>query len=159
MIQFTSAFLSGFVIGYIKGWRLALVLTSSLPFLSGAAIFLAKILAGGTEEEQKAYAGAGDVALQVFSSIRTVIAFGGEETEVKRYSKQLNAAEIAGIKKAFMNGAGVGSIQLMVFLVYALAFGYGNTLVPKTMSTGEVLNVIFAIIIGAFSLGNATPHN
>jgi ATP-binding cassette subfamily B (MDR/TAP) protein 1 len=158
MIQFTCAFLSGFVIGYVRGWRLALVLTGTLPFLAGCAMYLAKLLASGTEEEQKAYAGAGDVAQQVISSIRTVVAFGGEDKEIKRYTDQLDEAERVGLKKALINGAGVGSIQLLVFLVYALAFGYGNTLVPGVMSTGEVLNVIFAIIIGAFSLGNATPH-
>ncbi|KAJ3256598.1 ATP-binding cassette, sub-B (MDR TAP), member 4 [Boothiomyces macroporosus] len=45
-----------------------------------------------------------------------------------------------------------------MFNIYALTFWYGNTLVPDPMHTGDVLNVFFAIIIGSFSLGNATPH-
>ena len=35
------------------------------------------------------YGKAGAIAEEVLSSIRTVIAFGGEEREIKRYSKQL----------------------------------------------------------------------
>ena len=35
--------------------------------------------------EQKEYAGAGAIAEEVLSSIRTVVAFGGEYKEVKRY--------------------------------------------------------------------------
>jgi ATP-binding cassette subfamily B (MDR/TAP) protein 1 len=45
-----------------------------------------------------------------------------------------------------------------VFGVYSLAFWYGNSLVPTVMQSGTVLNVIFAIIIGVFSLGNAAPN-
>ena len=45
-----------------------------------------------------------------------------------------------------------------MFAVYALAFWYGNKLIPNEMSGGDVLNVFFSIIIGAFSLGQATPY-
>jgi ATP-binding cassette subfamily B (MDR/TAP) protein 1 len=158
MIQFTSTFVAGFVIAYIRGWQLALVLTGTLPVLAGMAMILGKILASGSSGEQNAYAEAGSIAQQVISSIKTVVAFGGESNEIKRYCEKLDKAEKFGIKKAIYNGIGIGSIQFVMFCVYALAFWYGSTLVPVTMSAGQVLNVIFAIIIGAFSLGNATPH-
>lgn len=165
MIQFASAFVAGFVIGIItltlgftKGWQLALVLCAVFPLLSGAAFLMSKLVAGGTDEESSAYADAGSVAQQVISSMRTVVAFGGEEREIKRYAKHLDIAEKAGLWKALASGVGVGFIQGLIFLVYALAFWYGNRLIPGTMSGGDVLNVFFAIIIGAFSLGNATPY-
>ncbi|KAL2917729.1 hypothetical protein HK105_202602 [Polyrhizophydium stewartii] len=158
ILQFTASFITGFVIGFTKGWKLALVLTCSVPALAGAAILMSKILAGGATDEQAAYASAGGVAQQVLSSMRTVVSFGGEEREVARYNKHLDEAERFGIKKALFNGIGVGAIQGLIFLVYALAFWYGNTLIPDSMNAGQVLNVFFAVIIGAFSLGNATPH-
>ena len=165
MIQFTSAFLAGFVIGYIKGWKLALVLTSTLPVLAGAAMIMAALIGGQSTEQQAEYAGAGAVAQQTLTAIKTVVAFGGEEIQTKRYCEKLDEAERTGVKKAMINGVGVGSIQLLFFLVYSLAFWYGNKLVPDMgsggsgeLTVGQVLNVIFAIIIGAFSLGNATPH-
>ena len=39
------------------------------------------------EREQNAYAAAGAVAQEVLSSIRTVVAFGGEDQDVARYSR------------------------------------------------------------------------
>lgn len=39
-----------------------------------------------TSEEQTAYAKAGSIAEEVLSSIRTVVAFGGEEKEIGRYA-------------------------------------------------------------------------
>ncbi|KAI8898553.1 P-loop containing nucleoside triphosphate hydrolase protein [Globomyces pollinis-pini] len=158
LIQFTTAFIAGFVIAFIKGWRLAIVLSGSLPLLAGSAFVMSKVLAGDSGEEQDAYAEAGDVAQQVLSSMRTVAAFAGEEKEIKRYGNCLDKAEKVGIKKAFYNGIGIGTIQALMFFLYGLAFGYGNTLIPDVMNAGEVLNVFFAIVIGAFSLGNASPH-
>lgn len=37
-----------------------------------------------TSEEQTSYAKAGSIAEEVLSSIRTVVAFGGERTEIER---------------------------------------------------------------------------
>ena len=41
------------------------------------------MLAGFTAKEQTAYAAAGAVAEEVIGGIRTVVAFGGEKTEVQ----------------------------------------------------------------------------
>ena len=43
-------------------------------------------------KEQNIYAKAGSIAEEVLSSIRTVIAFGGEEKEIERYDSRLNLA-------------------------------------------------------------------
>jgi ABC-type multidrug transport system fused ATPase/permease subunit len=158
MIQFFCTFVSGFVIAFVKGWKLALVLCSVFPLLAGAAVFMSWALSGGSSESSDAYASAGNIAQQVISAMKTVSAFGGEDREADGYEKQLYLAEKAGIKGAFVNGVGVGCIQFLIFSVYALAFWYGNTLVPVEMNAGQVLNVFFAIIIGAFSLGQATPY-
>ena len=42
-----------------------------------------------TSEEQKQYASAGAVAEEVLSSVRTVIAFGGEYREADRFALYL----------------------------------------------------------------------
>jgi ATP-binding cassette subfamily B (MDR/TAP) protein 1 len=120
---------------------------------------MSTFLSGGSSQSSDAYAQAGDIAQQVISSIRTVTAFGGQEREAKRYEKHLDDAEKAGIKKSIAAGVGIGLIQFLMFSVYSLGFYYGNQLVGwNLMSTGAVLNTFFAIIIGAFSLGQAAPY-
>lgn len=47
-------------------------------------ILLQQIVASFTLLEQEAYASAGGIAEEVLSSIRTVIAFGGEKKETER---------------------------------------------------------------------------
>ena len=136
-----------------------LVLCSAFPLLAGAAFIMAKVLSGESSESSDAYAKAGDIAQQVISSMRTVVAFGGQEREAQRYEKHLIEAENAGIKKSVATGLGIGSVQFFMFSVYSLGFYYGNINVSNGwMNAGDVLNTFFAIIIGAFSLGQAAPY-
>ncbi|KAJ3300113.1 ATP-binding cassette, sub-B (MDR TAP), member 4 [Borealophlyctis nickersoniae] len=159
IIQFLTTFTGGFIIAYIKGWKLALVLTSVVPLLAGVAIIISTFVSARSEEGQDSYASAGGVAQQVLSAIRTVVAFGGEEREEKRYRKYLAEAEKSAIKKSVLAGGGVAAINLLMFGVYSLAFWYGSTLIrQRSMTPAEVINVFFAIIIGAFTLGQAAPH-
>ena len=52
--------------------------------ISFSLSLLIKIAASFTSQEQKLYAGAGAIAEEVLSSVRTVVAFGGEYKEVDR---------------------------------------------------------------------------
>lgn len=139
IFQCISAFLSGIVIGFVRGWKLTLVLSASLPLLSGAVYVQMKIMANASSEVQQQYAGAGSIAQQVFSAIRTVVSFGGENTEIKRYNEKLDEAEKRGIFKGVANGVGTGTFYMIMFLVYALAFWYGSILVRDgEMTAGAV---------------------
>ncbi|CAG8506586.1 14903_t:CDS:10 [Cetraspora pellucida] len=104
VLQYAATFFGGFIIGFIKGWKLTLVLCAVFPLMATAGGFMAKALSKGTSEGQDAYAAAGGVAEQVFSGIRTVVAFGGQKLEVERYTAQLERAYIMGRKKALVSG-------------------------------------------------------
>jgi ATP-binding cassette subfamily B (MDR/TAP) protein 1 len=57
-----------------------------------------------------------------------------------------------------IKGAGIGVVFGLLFCAYSLAFYYGSILIEnKEMKGGDVVNVLFAIIMGAFNLGNAAP--
>ncbi|TPX35876.1 hypothetical protein SmJEL517_g01675 [Synchytrium microbalum] len=155
--QSIVTFIAGFVIAFVRGWRLALVLLSVFPVLAGVAALVGSVVGSGTGASQDAYAEAGSIASAVISSIRTVVAFGGEANAVKQYSKKLDDAMKSGIKRAIFTGMGIGAVIMVVFNTYALAFYYGSKLIGYgIMNGGEVLNVFFSVIIGAFSIGQAS---
>ncbi|CAF5218780.1 unnamed protein product, partial [Rotaria magnacalcarata] len=81
--QFTASFLTGFTLGFVYGWKLALVILSIAPLLFVSAALFARLASGLTAMELKAYGRAGAVAEEVFSSIRTVLSYGGQEREEK----------------------------------------------------------------------------
>uniref|UniRef100_A0A803WDY0 Bile salt export pump n=1 Tax=Ficedula albicollis TaxID=59894 RepID=A0A803WDY0_FICAL len=153
-IQRITTFVCGFLLGFVSGWKLTLVIIAVSPLLGvGAAV--AKL----TGRELKAYAKAGAVADEVLSSIRTVAAFGGEKKEVERYDKNLVFAQHWGIRKGMIMGLFSGYMWFIIFLSYALAFWYGSKLVLEEdeYSPGTLLQVFFGVLVGALNLGQASP--
>nr|XP_051708696.1 ATP-dependent translocase ABCB1 isoform X4 [Oryctolagus cuniculus] len=157
--QSMSTFFTGFIVGFTRGWKLTLVILAISPVLGLSAALWAKIMSSFTDKELLAYAKAGAVAEEVLAAIRTVIAFGGQQKELERYNKNLEEAKRIGIKKAITANISVGVAFLLMYASYALAFWYGTTLViSKEYSIGQVLTVFFSVLVGAFSIGQASPN-
>ena len=83
-LQALAMFISCFGIGFFYSWELTLVILAVTPVLIIVGAILGKIMGGMTNLEQTAYAEAGAIAEEAFSSIRTVVAFGGEHDTIKR---------------------------------------------------------------------------
>ncbi|XP_012881535.1 PREDICTED: multidrug resistance protein 1 [Dipodomys ordii] len=157
--QAMATFFTGFIVGFTRGWKLTLVILAISPVLGLSAAIWAKILSSFTDKELLAYAKAGAVAEEVLAAIRTVIAFGGQSKELERYNKNLEDAKRIGIRKAITANISIGAAFLLIYASYALAFWYGTSLVlSNEYSIGQVLTVFFSVLIGAFSIGQATPN-
>ncbi|KAL2076892.1 hypothetical protein ACEWY4_027508 [Coilia grayii] len=158
-IQRFTTFACGFLMGFVKGWKLTLVIIAVSPLIGVGAALMALFVAKLTGQELQAYAKAGAVADEVLSSIRTVAAFGGETKEVERYDRNLISAQRWGIRKGLIMGFFTGYMWFIIFLCYALAFWYGSSLVLDTQeySPGTLLQVFFGVLIAALNLGQASP--
>ncbi|XP_050974699.1 bile salt export pump [Labeo rohita] len=158
-IERISTFIFGFMVGFIGGWKLTLVVIAVSPLIGLAAGLMAMAVARLTGRELKAYAKAGAVADEVLSSIRTVAAFGGENKEAERYDRNLVEAQAWGIKKGVIIGVFQGYLWCIIFLCYALAFWYGSKLVIETkeLTPGGLIQVFFGVLMGAMNLGQASP--
>ncbi|XP_040913775.1 bile salt export pump [Toxotes jaculatrix] len=158
-IERLSTFVFGFMVGFIGGWKLTLVVIAVSPLIGIAAGLMAMAVATLTGRELKAYAKAGAVADEVLSSIRTVAAFGGEEKEAERYDRNLVEAQNWGVKKGTIIGVFQGYLWCIIFLCYALAFWYGSKLVidTKELSPGSLIQVFFGVLMAAMNLGQASP--
>uniref|UniRef100_A0A669QYL3 ATP binding cassette subfamily B member 1 n=1 Tax=Phasianus colchicus TaxID=9054 RepID=A0A669QYL3_PHACC len=156
LIQSETTFITGFIVGLVRGWKLTLVILAVSPVLGLSAALW--ILTAFTDKEQAAYAKAGAVAEEVLGAVRTVIAFGGQEKEIKRYHKNLEDAKRIGIRKSITSNISMGAAFLLIYASYALAFWYGTTLVlTDDYTIGKVLTVFFSVLIGAFSIGQTAP--
>ncbi|XP_023932082.1 multidrug resistance protein 1A isoform X3 [Lingula anatina] len=157
--QGIAAALASLILAFVKGWLLTLVVLAVSPLIILASGIMTYLTTQMTSNELTAYAKAGSVAEEVLGAIRTVVAFGGQDKECDRYNNNLEDAKKSGIKKALTTGAGMGFTWMIIFGAYALGFGYGAHLVrtDTTYTVGNMMLVFFAVIIAAFSLGNATP--
>ncbi|GMN28258.1 hypothetical protein TIFTF001_041139 [Ficus carica] len=157
-IQLVMTFIGAFVVAFVKGWLLTLVMLSSIPALiiSGAvmSITIGKLSSRG----QSAYSQAAVVAEQTIGSIRTVASFTGEKLAVEKYNKSLAEAYKSGVQEGLASGLGMGVVLLVVFCTYGLAIWVGAKLIiEKGYTGGDIINIIFAVLSGSMSLGQASP--
>lgn len=111
------------------GWKLSLVVLACVPVLILCNHFVLKVQTALTTKELDAYSWAGSVAEEVLRSIRTVVAFGGEQKEFNRYSDKLRDAQKAGKRKGIFSGMGEGILRFFFYVCNAIAFWYGVSLI------------------------------
>ncbi|XP_047066514.1 ABC transporter B family member 4-like [Lolium rigidum] len=153
-----ATFIGGFIIGFVKGWLLSLVMLASIPPVVFAAGLVAIILSRISTKGQESYSNAGNVVQQTLGTIKTVVSFNGEKQAISAYNKCIHKAYKTAVEEGLTNGFGMGSVLCMFFCSYGLAVWYGGKLVlTKGYTGGQVITVLFAIMTGATSLGSATP--
>ncbi|KAM9216801.1 ATP-binding cassette sub-family B member 5 [Dugong dugon] len=161
LFQNMSTFSIGLMVGLVKGWKLTLVTLSTAPLIVASAAVCSRMVISLTSKELSAYSKAGAVAEEVLSSVRTVIAFGGQEKEIQRYTQNLKDAKDVGIKKAIASKLSLGAVYFFMNGTYGLAFWYGTSLIlsgEPGYTIGTVLAVFFSVIHSSYCIGAAAPH-
>ncbi|KAA3462385.1 ABC transporter B family member 4-like [Gossypium australe] len=158
VLQLLSTFFGGFIIAFVKGWLLTLVMLSSIPLLVLSGATMAVIISKMATRGQTAYAKAATVVEQTIGSIRTVASFTGEKQAISNYNKFLATAYKSGVHEGTAAGLGLGVVLLIIFCSYSLAVWFGGKMIlEKGYTGGVVVNVIIAVLTGSMSLGQASP--
>ncbi|PWN22410.1 putative Leptomycin B resistance protein pmd1 [Microstroma glucosiphilum] len=158
-VMFVSTFVTGFVVAYIKSWKLALALTSIVPCIIIAGAVMNVFVSRFHQMELEYVAYGGSLAEEALSTVRTAKAFGAESRLVDLYNESNALTTKQGTKKAIVQGFGLGIFFFIIYSGYALAFYFGSKLIASgEINTGVVVNVIFSILIGAFSMAMLAPN-
>ncbi|XP_069683614.1 ATP-dependent translocase ABCB1 [Periplaneta americana] len=166
-LHFQFSAVGSLILAFIKGWLLALVCLSSFPVTMISVGLVGMVSTRLSKKELVAYGKAGAIAEQALSSIRTVVAFGGQEMEVERYKKNLVYAKAVNVKRGFFSGLGFGLLWFFIYASYALAFWYGIGLVLEDRYKPEeeqvykpdvMVTVFFGVMMGSMNFGMSSPY-
>ncbi|KAK0503658.1 ste6-like protein [Armillaria luteobubalina] len=158
-VSCVAAFICGFILAYARSWKLALAMTSIIPVIVAAGAAMNIRLSRNISKILRLIAEGGSVAEEVISSVRTVHAFGVQGTLAQVYNGYLLKSHAIGISTAMWIGVCIAIILFTVYAAYALAFYFGTTLIISgELNAGTIVNVIFAILIGSFSLAILSPQ-
>lgn len=154
-----ATFVSAFIIGFIKYWKLTLILFSTVIALllnmGGGSSFILKY----NRQSLEAYAHGGSLADEVISSIRNAVAFGTQERLARQYDTHLKNAEYFGFRVKGAVACMIAGMMMVLYLNYGLAFWQGSKmLVDGETSLSNILTILMAVMIGAFNLGNVAPN-
>jgi ABC-type multidrug transport system fused ATPase/permease subunit len=161
-----STFVAGYIIAAIRGWQLFLIILSVVPIIAVASAIMGKSLAKHSKLVAEYYAKAGAIAEEALNAIRTVFAFNGQKYELHRYESACDKAKEGGIKGTTTGAIALGVVMTSIFLSYSLAFGFGGLFIKEGVMNsysgqlyqgGDVMTLLFSVIMGTFALGQAAP--
>ncbi|KAF7030271.1 hypothetical protein CFC21_041852 [Triticum aestivum] len=156
--QLLTTFVGCFIIGFVRGWMLALVMLACIPPNILSFAIMSRLRAQISARRQASYTDAGNVVEQTIGAIRTVISFNGEKKAIALYNTLTKRAYKATVLEGIATGLGTGGIFSVFFCGYSLAFWYGAKLIiNKGYTGGQVVNVVFAMLTGSMAIGTASP--
>ncbi|PSN72677.1 hypothetical protein BS50DRAFT_568263 [Corynespora cassiicola Philippines] len=157
-VQCSSAVITAFIIGFIRDWKLTLILASS-PICIGIVLGVGGMLS--TKYHQRwlgEMAEAGNVAEEAFAAVRTVMGLNAQSELASRLDGYLARAERWSIWVRAISGSLVGSIYAILYLACGLGFWMGSRyLVNGTTSFVDIMAIILAIVTGIFCLCGIIP--
>lgn len=162
-----SLTISSFIVGFTYSWKLSLVLVGIMPFIILGGHFMVQSLRNASVKNRQAYEKAGGIAEEILYHIKTVASFANFQYEIKRYDEKLGDSLRAGVRGGLYTGVTMGVLYLLVFASYAIAVWFGSKLIAekefnsntgKPFAAGDVMTILFTIVFGAFSLGQAAPN-
>lgn len=115
-LQSIGAFITGFIVAFVKGWRLAVVILATMPVLAAVGGAIGYFITKFTLRVQDSYAGAGTIAEQVFSGIRTVYSFSLQERFDKMYAEKLVDARKTGVQRGLALGVSIPFMQFVTMI-------------------------------------------
>ncbi|CAF1554930.1 unnamed protein product, partial [Adineta steineri] len=117
-----------------------------IPIILGSSLIFARVITKETEAQLSTYSKAGQIAQEVFSSLRTVLSFNGGKLQQKQYDKELKLNEWCTVRKDAAFGAFTGWIFCINFIVYSIGFTFGSILMSygnhRTLTISEILIVV-----------------
>jgi len=167
--QFLMAFctiISGFVVGFARGWQLTLVLCAVIPFLSAAGGLYGWVLANIKKKTNQTYVTSSAMAEQSLNAIKTVKSLSSEDFEMKNFSQELIKANRTIFKYGLLVGVAIGFIYFVMLSNYGLAFWFGsetiehqwyNQVTHSTYDVGNIITVFFCVTMGSMFMAQLAP--
>jgi ATP-binding cassette subfamily B (MDR/TAP) protein 1 len=154
-----SGFITAIIIGFVRSWKLALIMISAT-----ITLFMIMGVCGAFMKKNQTisidqYATAASLAEEVLASARNVAAYGTQSRLESKYKTLLTSASKFDFHAKFWLSMMIAGLMGILNLQYALAFWQGKRFLDAgELGVSNILTVIMSTMIAGFSLGNIMPH-
>ncbi|KAF2635489.1 P-loop containing nucleoside triphosphate hydrolase protein [Massarina eburnea CBS 473.64] len=159
-IQGLSTFVTAFIIAFAVQWKLTLITIAIVPTI----IIVVGITVGIDVKNEAAllaiYSKAGQLAEEVFSTMRTVHSFWLEGFLSRKYDAMLGEAMSVGMKKSPNYAVMFFTEFFCIYSGYGLAFWQGIRMYAngEVSQPGQVFTVILAVVVAATAMTTIAPQ-
>jgi len=149
LVQNITTFLACYLIAFMNGWKLTLLMMAVMPLLLVVVGIMSILLRKFTKKSQDAYGVVGGIAQEAFTQIRTIASFGNEQKEIDRYCNKLKPTKKYGIIKSNAMGIILGTLFGVIFSSLSIIFiGGTNFIYHGEMDRAGVFRVFIGILMG-----------
>uniref|UniRef100_K3WTD3 Uncharacterized protein n=1 Tax=Globisporangium ultimum (strain ATCC 200006 / CBS 805.95 / DAOM BR144) TaxID=431595 RepID=K3WTD3_GLOUD len=157
--RFFTSTIVGFIIGFIRGWDIALAMACIMPVMAISLAWLLNALTKRSEWVQKVYARAVAIAEETLGAIRTVASLNGEKRAIQKYREHTEEAEQENIALHKIVSIVFAMFLGSVWVMYSIGLWYGGKKVSDGKAEpGHVFTAFFAILTGTASLAQISPN-
>ncbi|KAK9465451.1 P-loop containing nucleoside triphosphate hydrolase protein [Lipomyces arxii] len=151
---FNSAIMLFGAIGVALGvaWKLAAVASSCIPLLLASGFYRFYLLAKHQASVKAAYGQSSSYACEAASSIKTVAALTKEDHVIVNYKNALDSLHTGGVRQNSNSAMLYALSQSLVYLIQALIFWYGSTLVRTDNYS------VYMFFVAMISITNGTQN-
>jgi len=158
--------IGGFVMGFARGWELALVLLGALPLIAFSGGLFAYVLTSIKHLVDIAYVHASGLAEQSINAIKTVKALCSEDFELANFTVELRKGIKIVKKFGMFAGTAIGFLFFCFFSDHGLGFWFGSILVEdqrenvvagRPYNVGDVITIFICITMGSMILAQVPP--
>ncbi|KAL6705018.1 hypothetical protein ACN47E_007421 [Coniothyrium glycines] len=154
-----SMFVSALIIGFIRSWKLSLIMlavTVALILMLGVnGTFLNKAQTAAIDE----YTIAASLAEEVLASARNVAAFGTQKRLQDKYQALVDRASKFDFTAKLWLSLMIAGMMGILNLQYALAFWQGKRFLDNgEVGVSNIMTVLMALMTAGFSIGQNLPH-
>jgi ATP-binding cassette subfamily B (MDR/TAP) protein 1 len=155
----TAMFITALIVGFIRSWKLTLIMLSGTVCMVLIMGFNGKNMKVNQTLAVDEYATAGTLAEEVLSSARNVTAYGTQKRLQTRYEVFLKKAAAFDFKGKFWLSSMIAGMMGILNLQYALAFWQGNRFLQSgELGVANIMTVIMSAMIAGISIGHNLPH-
>lgn len=157
-ITSATTFVAAMIVAFTRSPKLAAIMSTMLPFMFASTDLVESVMIKHSRYASDLFS-ANDVAREVTSSSHIMQGLGVKDRQCSLYTSKLWLCAKSGGQKYLWQGLMMSSINCILYLGYALAFWEGSRLLgTQQLDTGTIVNVLFVIIIAAFSLGQMASN-
>lgn len=154
-----SSFVTSVVIGLVMQWKLSLILFCAVGYnllvMGGCAGILVKYYLRSGE----IYSKGSSVAEEALGSMRTVVAFGGQEKIIRKFDRVLKTVLSTSNKASLVFSLMLAFVWAGLFWVYALGFWEASRIIAwGETDVGRAVSATLAMLIGSIQLGEISPN-
>ncbi|KAF2438025.1 P-loop containing nucleoside triphosphate hydrolase protein [Karstenula rhodostoma CBS 690.94] len=158
-ISGTSMFFAALIVGFVRSWKLTLIMLSATVALVIMMGFNGGRMKANQTKAIDEYATAGTLAEEVISSARNVTAYGTQKRLEAKYKVYLDRAAQWDYNSKFWLASMIAGMMGVLNMQYALAFWQGNRFLHSgELGVANILTVVMATMVAGISIGHNLPH-